>query len=330
MRSSTETGLSGKKIILFSAVALVLFFIVGELILRFAGYAPVENCYTSAPGAHHIHKPHWKGLHDGKLLIANQWGMRSEDDFPKEKPPGEFRILCLGDSVTFGFGVNNGEDYPARLSNVLNKRDGGTPLYRALNTGVDAYSTHEEVEYYIRYGAAFSPDKVIIGICLNDVTETNLPLDVPLKNIFRKSAYFYLLKDIRHRLVVSDIHDRDKQIYGLRDDVAKPVVSPETERSWEKVFGELRRLKQAMGNSASTDLLVLLFPVRSQLTSGETGAQERVARFCGREGLKYEDPLPVLKNCRGDMFLDELHLSPAGCACVAEWLAGFYPRHVEP
>jgi len=321
--------LSRKKTMLFSGAALFLFLLAGELILRLSGYAPVETAYLNVPGVHHLHKPNWKGFWDGKFLTTNQWGLRG-DDFPKEKPAGEFRILCLGDSVTFGFGLDMGEDYPARLENILNIRDKGSPRYRAINTGVDAYSTREEVEYYLRFGAGFNPDKVILGICLNDVTEVNLPLDVPLKNWLKKSAYFYFFKKIRARLIVSDIKGRDNRIYGLRDDVTSAKVSNETAKSWEKVFSEIRRLKAAMGGRASSDLLVLLFPVRSQLTNSETGAEERVARFCGQEGLVYKDPLPVLKNCKGNVFLDEIHLSAAGCSCVAEWLAGFYPRHVEP
>jgi len=329
MNPTGTTRLTGKKTALFSLITLVLFLLAGELALRLIGYAPVETCYVNVPGVHHLHKPNWKGLHYGKLLVTNRWGLRG-NDFAAEKPAGEFRVLCLGDSVTFGFGVANGEDYPAQLESILNRRDGGFPRYVVINSGVDAYSTREEVEYYIRYGSAFNPDRVILGICLNDVTETNLPLDVPFKNYLKKSAYYYLLKDIRHRLVVSDIRDRDKQTYGLRDDVAQANVSAETERSWERVYSELRRLKAAMGTKVSPNLIVLLFPVRSQLANGEVFSTERVARFCGQEGLKFEDPLPVLKNCKGDAFLDELHLSKTGNECVAEWLSSLFPRPVEP
>ncbi len=42
-------------------------------------------------------------------------------------------IICFGDSITFGYGVNPGEDYPTELSRLLGKP--------AVNKGVDGDTT---------------------------------------------------------------------------------------------------------------------------------------------------------------------------------------------
>lgn len=321
MKSSEYKTLSRKKIFIFISIILIIAALAGEVILRLIGYAPVDTEYVWVQGDIGIHKPYWKGLHNSKLLMTNRWGLRG-DDFPIEKPSGEYRVLCLGDSVTFGCGVANGEDYPAQLGYLLNKHPVGFSHYQIINTGVCGNGANREVEYYKRIGASFNPDKIILGICLNDVTEKNVPLPVPGKNILRNIAYYKFFQSIYRRQIVKDIRDDKLRYYGLRDDVTKNNISAETEKCWEVVFTELRRLKEAMGPRANSDLLIILFPVESQLTSGETGPQHQVNEFCKKENLQFADALPVLQGTKERMFLDELHLNPSGCRRIAEWLTG--------
>ena len=55
-----------------------------------------------------------------------------DDDMPVAKPAGERRILVLGDSVTFGWGVDQGEDFPARLEALLRQQD--NRVWRVINS----------------------------------------------------------------------------------------------------------------------------------------------------------------------------------------------------
>ena len=77
---------------------------------------------------------------------------------PSPKPT----IICLGDSYTLGWGVQQAETYPAQLQSML-----GQPV---LNTGMSSYGTIREVE------STRSLDKsgattVIIQYCFNDADE---------------------------------------------------------------------------------------------------------------------------------------------------------------
>jgi hypothetical protein len=42
------------------------------------------------------------------------------DEFSAQKPDGEFRILMLGDSMTFGWGVDVKDTLPSRLERLIN------------------------------------------------------------------------------------------------------------------------------------------------------------------------------------------------------------------
>jgi hypothetical protein len=76
--------------------------------------------------------------------------------------PSTPKIICLGDSYTLGWGVQQEETYPAQLQSMLNQ-----PV---LNTGMSSYGTIREVQ------STRSLDKsaittIIIQYCFNDADE---------------------------------------------------------------------------------------------------------------------------------------------------------------
>lgn len=120
--------------------------------------------YELRPGAERTYKPPRQGGIEIPIHI-NQYGMRGPD-FEFEK--GEFRrVAILGDSTTFGYGVQDDQSYPAVLQTMLNNRD--KPFrYQTLNFGVAGYSTKEEAVVLEHKALAFDPDVVVIGYNLND------------------------------------------------------------------------------------------------------------------------------------------------------------------
>jgi len=89
------------------------------------------------------------------------------DEMPVRKPPGERRILILGDSVAFGWGVNQGEDFPARLEALL--REQNNVVWRVINSGVNGYNSEQEAIFFATEGIAYEPDIVILVYVANDV-----------------------------------------------------------------------------------------------------------------------------------------------------------------
>lgn len=83
-------------------------------------------------------------------------------------------IICFGDSMTFGYGADPGEDYPARLAKKI-----GIPV---INAGVDGDTSIEGLKRLSADVLEKSPFLVIIEFGGNDFLE-KIPMDVTVNNI---------------------------------------------------------------------------------------------------------------------------------------------------
>jgi lysophospholipase L1-like esterase len=106
--------------------------------------------------------PNLDVMFTGREVVINADGFRGPAR-PIPKPAGTSRIVGLGDSVMFGWGVGEGEDY---LS-VTASRLGGA--WDVVNTSVPGYNTVMEVETLEKKGLAYQPDVVVVGYCANDL-----------------------------------------------------------------------------------------------------------------------------------------------------------------
>jgi GDSL-like Lipase/Acylhydrolase family len=99
---------------------------------------------------------------------VNHLGLRGPD-LPA-KTSEEFRILCLGDSTTFGQGVSEEETLPALLQADL--ADAGKAAgrqVRAVNGGLRGYATLHELALLEELGPAIRPDLVVLLWYVNDL-----------------------------------------------------------------------------------------------------------------------------------------------------------------
>lgn len=83
-------------------------------------------------------------------------------------------IVCFGDSITFGYGVKPGEDYPTALSKLVNM-----PV---LNMGIDGDTTSEAIKRIDGDVLDRDPYLVIIEFCGNDFLR-KIPKEVTVNNI---------------------------------------------------------------------------------------------------------------------------------------------------
>ena len=83
--------------------------------------------------------PGWSGEVEGFPFQVNRWGMR-DDDLPRRKPPGTWRIAVLGSSVTMGYGVAADVDFESLVEAALDEAAGpaGTRV-ELLNFGVGGH-----------------------------------------------------------------------------------------------------------------------------------------------------------------------------------------------
>jgi lysophospholipase L1-like esterase len=109
----------------------------------------------------------------------NALGFRDPRDYSLAKPPGTFRILVLGDSVTFGHGAVYDTTYPYLLETKL-KAWRPDVRWEVWNLGVPGYNTAQELAYLRQIGAAATPDLAIVGFFANDFTGFEPPMNPSL------------------------------------------------------------------------------------------------------------------------------------------------------
>jgi lysophospholipase L1-like esterase len=102
-------------------------------------------------------------------LSLNSEGFR-DNEFPETKGSSSFRIICMGDSWTFGANVDQEQAYPQQLRALLKQKFPAAEL-EVFNLGVLGYSSYQVLELLKRKAIDIDPDVVIIGAAWNDATK---------------------------------------------------------------------------------------------------------------------------------------------------------------
>jgi lysophospholipase L1-like esterase len=114
-------------------------------------------------------------------VSLNSQGFR-DTEFSKEKRSSAFRIICLGDSWTFGANVDQEDAYPQRLGALL-RQEFPKADFEVLNFGVFAYSSYQGLELLKKTVLDMDPDLVVIGFAMNDASVAGYrDKDMPLYN----------------------------------------------------------------------------------------------------------------------------------------------------
>lgn len=99
-------------------------------------------------------------------IHTNNLGFRSRP-VSIEKRRTTFRIACLGDSVTFGFNVDQEDTYPSVVENMLNYNLRERHI-EVINAGVPGYASPQGVEMFTHYVLPLKPDLITVAFGRND------------------------------------------------------------------------------------------------------------------------------------------------------------------
>lgn len=142
-----------------------------------AAVAPIRaNAYSRA-----IQQPHPYTLitlspgrsNDGYRQINDRGFRSSEVAMPK--PPGRFRIFCLGGSTTYGTSVADpAKTYPAQLQAYLREKS-GNPDIEVINAGISYACSFEVLSTFLYRVLPLEPDLVVVDASINDVEPLLMP-----------------------------------------------------------------------------------------------------------------------------------------------------------
>jgi lysophospholipase L1-like esterase len=272
------------------AVSLVL---LAALELFFRLFAPQSLSGTSVRGEHfsaedsvlgirYVPGAVWRFRHPEYRVeyAINAAGFRDARQRPERKPPGVTRVLLLGDSFTFGQGVNYEDAWPVVAERLVDRRyPGRLDLVKA---GVQGTDTRSQLILLRRLARHFDVDAVVLGFLINDVY-TNVPVeprdlkaggdshtswDTVRSTVFRRAderPTFHLLAFAR-RLITSF----DPAYIGLylsvpaRGDFLRTPLPP-LPREKLRVTEELLNQMASFCDSLGVPLLALSIPQQFQL-----------------------------------------------------------------
>jgi hypothetical protein len=114
----------------------------------------------------------YDGWFAGVPVHINSLELRDSREYDLAKKANTFRILVLGDSVTFGHGSVHA--YPELLETRL-KAWRPDVDWQVWNAAVPGYNTSQELAHLLEVGPVFQPDLVIVGFFENDLTDNSAP-----------------------------------------------------------------------------------------------------------------------------------------------------------
>jgi lysophospholipase L1-like esterase len=250
--------------ILVATIAVCAGLIAAEIALRFIVpfnylkppepvsddvWRELVNQRSKIPGLDYELRPNIEKFAQNAMVRTNSYGMRDRERGMK-KADGVFRIAVLGDSVTFGFGVENEETYPSVLDRMLNETD-SRHKYEVLNFGVGGYSSQDEA-LVLRYKAIrWNPDLVVIGYVGND------PETEPIQPLH---AYFHKPEWWRHsavlRLMAKTKNTLDILYYGGGNYVRYLHNYPP---KWQTVLDAFKDIREVTSKE-NVKVVVAIFP----------------------------------------------------------------------
>ncbi len=173
---------AGRKII-YAFIAILLFFVILEIVLLLVGFSGRADDTTFVLNPEWDYPEYFLKDHDlfwrfrpnqiiksdffveGEYHINNH-GLRGPD-FSREKTPGVYRIVCLGNSCTFGWRVGEQQVYARQLADML-KRSDPARKYEIINAGVTGYTSLQGLRFLRRDVLNWQPDLLVVSYGWND------------------------------------------------------------------------------------------------------------------------------------------------------------------
>ena len=330
--------------VLLLVISLVVSLLIGEVALRLFGYDPA---FVNPLNAFHEADPElgWKGVPDFSArfqnndfdveVTANDQGFRQKSS-PVLPDKNAKSIFFLGDSFTWGWGVNNGELFTDRLQTRLGSG------YDVQNYGVNAYGTTQELLLFKRLlQQGKIPDVLFLMIFQNDFSDNvdskhlsrpyyaatngnptlkNLPVEKPmggwLKDLRRKSHVLTFLSYWAN--YYQALRDRNAlQAEVINTDRTRPSIS---DNSYAVMRGALRQFK-SVSQANGVKLRTVYIPAPTEFASTNPPYRTAIAHISKSLGIEFLDLTPAFAESPKNYYLkNDQHWNAAGHELAATTL----------
>jgi lysophospholipase L1-like esterase len=311
------------------SISLLVSWVLAEVALRVASrdrlpvldvemwrYAKLVKMESSRPGLVEEQRANVDEILMGTRVRTDPHGLRRPDPATEAlRRPDDRVVVALGDSLTFGWGVPEGQTYADQLERLLAGQCPARGGRRAtvLNAGIGNSNTSMEVARYRTLLRGLHPRWLILGFFINDAE----PDPVPSRNPLIRASALAALFDTRFLEERNPVlHDYRRYYEGLYED-GRP--------GWERMrqaLGELGGMLRADGTAAT---LVLLPELHEPRGFGRFAAvYARVAALGRADGFEVIDPSGAFPPGPGDRFWvsrEDAHPDARAQALFAQALA---------
>ncbi len=259
-----------------------------------------------------IHLPS-RSLHLMNVDVTiNSKGLR-DAEIPYEKPPGTYRVIALGDSLTFGWGVPAEKTFPKLLERQIGLHPiaglSGDSRVEIINMGIPNSNTRQELATFLIEGTRYHPDAVILGFFINDAEPTQK------KTLGWFTGSSYTAAFIAHRII------QLRSLFDPARDFATVYSRYYQGENWDRYQETLVETAQTMKTRGIRFLPVLL-PYLNDLTRYPfKEAHRKVASVFSKEGAHPVDLLPLFEGKDAQSYWvapDDPHPNEGAHSIIAE------------
>ena len=262
-------------------ISLLIFFSIVELTFRFLIIHKDTN-KTIAGIVESDADLIWrlKPRFDGPLA-TNELGFRDSS----YKINADHKILLLGDSVSWGDGVEMNQSYPFLLEKMLN-RNYPEKNIEVINSAVPGYSTFQQLIYLKKYGLKLKPDIIIHQFCLNDIVQRfkvlfeyggdNIYLGIDTRNSIQGLQGWLINNSRSYETVIRYLinFQKNKQEYSVKN-LSNKKLSPELMEAWEITLNEINEIS-LIAKKENIQYLLLIAPYRFHLDDPDKTNQPQI------------------------------------------------------
>lgn len=298
-----------------------------EIILRLNGYGD-QVIYQPDP------KLYWKPEPNqvcrtkiGRLPIhINSHGTRGPD-FQSQKPANTIRILSLGDSRTFGWGLSDDQTYSCQLQELLQKYVGDRKHVEVINAGVNAWSYPQMWNYFRNVGLKYQPSIVVVaGANLwTQFTDHNSPAfvrkflwAVRFKNFLRHFAIYDYVVEVKLQKYYAEYRSKFIPISPNQDPLFKAEQQKHPYALFRSSIEDLCRLAQKDGVKP----VLLYLPEANKLDSTNTSMLTVMREVHEQLNVPLVNMTPEVKPKGKALYLnaDPVHFNAQGNVLIARQL----------
>lgn len=298
-----------------------------EIALRLAGYGNLE-IYEPDPLLYWRLKPNQNCFTkiDHKPVHVNAHGTRGRE-FAVPKPPGTLRILMLGDSRTFGWGLTEAETYSGRVEAALQQQVGAARKVEVINAGVNAWSYPQMAAFFRERALAWQPDLVVLAEAnlWTQFSEQNSPefarqfmSRVRLKNFLRHFALYHFVVEVQLQEVYQRHRTKFIPVDPKQDELFKAQQQTDPDAFFRDAIRSLCEIAKAKGVKP----VLAYLPTQTELESGKPGSNVRRVKqeVAAQLGVPLADLTPDLAPRAKELYLDAdpVHLNAAGNEIIAQ------------